>query len=159
MHKFISTVAMAAIIASTASIPAFAGTGSGVGSVVNCDAGGNRQAQGAVIGALAGAVIGNNVSHKKSAPVLGALGGAAAGSYVGCQQQRKMSAANGKGQHVATRNVNVRAAPTTSSGRVGSLSSGEAVHVFGYNGNWAHVDMGGNRTGWVSASYLSPTGQ
>ena len=162
MRKFISTTAAAAIIATMgAVVPAAAQqhTGSGIGSVVNCDASGSRQANGAILGALAGAVIGNNVSHSKNAPIVGAVGGAAAGSYVGCQQQRKLAVQRGQGQHVAVTNVNVRAAPSTSAGKVGQLVNGQTVKVFGYNGNWAHVDMGGDRIGWVSASYLQPTGR
>ena len=94
MHKFISTASAGLLIAAALSAaPAFAGqTGSGPGSIVNCDASGNRQATGAVIGGIAGAIVGNNVSKGKNAPVVGALAGAAAGSYVGCKQQRDAAA-------------------------------------------------------------------
>jgi len=160
MRKLITTAATAAIIASMGAVPAFAyQTGAGLGSVVNCDASGNRQANGAILGAIAGAVVGNNVSHSKSAPVLGAVGGAAAGSYIGCQQQRKLSAQRGHGQHVATTRVNVRARPSTSGARVGLLMPGQNVKVFGYQGNWARVDTGGDNVGWVAAQYLQPTGR
>jgi len=159
MRNFISTAAAAALVASMATVPAFAQTGKGIGSVVNCDASGSRQANGAILGAIAGAVIGNNVSHSDSAPIIGAVGGAAAGSYIGCQQQRKLSVERGHGQHVATTNVNVRTQPSTSGGRVAQLIRGQHVKVFGYSGSWAHVDIGGDNTGWVAAQYLQPTGR
>ena len=156
----ITTAATAAMIASLGVVPAFAAqTGRGIGSVVNCDASGSRQANGAILGAIAGAVIGNNVSHSDGAPIIGAVGGAAAGSYIGCQQQRKLAAQRGHGQHVATTRVNVRSRPSTSGARVGLLVPGQNVKVFGYQGSWAHVDTGGDNVGWVAAQYLQPTGR
>ncbi len=159
MHKFISTAAAAALVASMAAVPAFAQTGSGPGSIVNCDASGSRQVNGAIIGAIAGNIIGNNISKNENSSEIGAVAGAAAGSYVGCQQQRKLAAQRGHGQHVATTNVNVRAQPTTQGARVAQLVPGQNVKVFGYRGNWARVDIGGNRVGWVAAQYLQPTGR
>lgn len=160
MRKFITVAAIAALAAASATVPAAARqTGAGIGSVVNCDASGNRQAYGAALGAVAGMVLGNNVSKGEDAPLVGALAGAAAGSYIGCQQQRTISAREGRGQHVATTNVNVRSGPSTSYPAISRLSPGQPVIVFGYTGNWAHVNMGGDRTGFVSASYLRPTGR
>ena len=159
MRKFISTAAAAALVASIAGVPAFAQTGGGLGSIVNCDASGSRQFNGAVLGAIAGNIIGNNISKSESSSEIGAVAGAAAGSYIGCQQQRKLAVQRGQGQHVATTNVNVRSQPTTSGRRVAQLIPGQTVKVFGYRGNWAHVDMGGDRTGWVAAQYLQPTGR
>ncbi len=161
MHKFISTAAAALMVSAAAftAAPAFADhTGGGPGSIINCDASGNRQATGAVLGAIGGAIVGNNVSHGKNAPVVGALAGAAAGSYVGCQQQRERAAARGTGQFAATRQVNVRASPSTSAQRVSTLSAGQRVQVTSYAGNWARVRWAGGQTGYVSASYLTPTG-
>lgn len=160
MRKFLTTAAAATLVIAgigAAAAPSFAAqTGSGIGSVVNCDATGSRQGKGAVIGALAGAVIGNNVSNSKNAPVVGALAGAAAGSYVGCQQQRKQEAARGTGHHVATTTVNVRARPSTSGARIGQLHAGQAVKVGNYVGNWAWVQpYNGGRAGYVSANYLA----
>lgn len=159
MRNFISTAAAAALVVAATSAPAFAQTGAGLGSIVNCDASGNRQATGAVIGAIAGNIIGNNISDSRSSSELGAVAGAAAGSYVGCQQQRKIAAQRGHGQHVATANVNVRAQPSTSGARIAQLAPGQNVKVFGYSGNWARVDIGGNHVGWVAAQYLRPTGR
>lgn len=156
MNKIIIAAASASLFIGAVSVPAFAAqTGSGIGSVVNCDATGSRQGKGAVIGALAGAVIGNNVSNSKNAPIVGALGGAAAGSYIGCQQQRQQEAARGTGQHVATTTVNIRSRPSTSGARVGQLRAGEAVKVGRYEGNWAWVQPYNGPAGYVSASYLA----
>ena len=116
MHKFVTTAGAIAMIAASAAtaVPAFAGqTGRGPGAVFNCDAQGNRQAYGAVLGAIGGAIVGNNVSHGKDAPVVGALAGAAAGSYIGCQQQNDKAAQEGRGNAYATTSVNVRTGPST----------------------------------------------
>lgn len=61
----------------------------GLGSIFNCQAGGNRQGSGAIIGALAGGIVGNQVADEKRGlgTVLGAALGAAAGSYIGCRMQ------------------------------------------------------------------------
>jgi hypothetical protein len=158
MQKLITTAAAASLIAAAlaSAAPVFAAqTGSGIGSVVNCDATGSRQGKGAAIGAVVGAVIGNNVSHSKNAPLVGALTGAAAGSYIGCQQQRQQEAARGTGHFVATTNVNIRARPSTSAMRVGQLSRGQAVKVGSYTGNWAWVQPYNGPAGYVSASYLA----
>lgn len=161
MRTTIRTFAVAATIAAmtaSAASGAFAQTGSGPGSVVNCDASGNRQAAGAVIGALAGAAIGNNVSKSKSAPLVGGVAGAAAGSYVGCQQQRTQAAQRGLGNYTATANVNVRSGPSTSNGRVTQVRAGERVRVVGWSGNWARVQTESKMRGYMAASYLRPTG-
>jgi len=58
--------------------------------VVGCDASGNKQVAGALIGGVLGGVIGNNVVKKdqQAGTIVGAATGAAAGSYVGCQMQK-----------------------------------------------------------------------
>ena len=58
-------------------------------SIFSCQAGGNRQSTGALIGALAGGAIGNRVADNERTlgTVLGAALGAAAGSYIGCRMQ------------------------------------------------------------------------
>ena len=160
MHKFISTAAIGLRMSAAAlsAAPAFADqTGAGPGSIINCDASGNRQANGAIIGAIGGAIVGNNVSHGKNAPLVGAVAGAAAGSYIGCQQQRERAAARGTGTFAVRSNVNVRAAPSTSSQRINTLSAGTRVQVMAYSGNWARVRYAGGQVGYVSASYLTPT--
>jgi hypothetical protein len=156
MNKIIIAAASASLLIGSASVPAFAAqTGSGIGSIVNCDASGHRQGNGAAIGAVVGAVVGNNVSKGKNAPIVGALTGAAAGSYIGCQQQRQREAARGTGQFVATTTVNIRSRPSTSGARIGQLYPGQGVKVGHYEGNWAWVQPYNGRAGYVSANYLA----
>ena len=151
MRKFISKAAVAAstiaLVATGVPMAANAGqTGGGVGSIVNCDASGNRQAIGAAIGALAGAAVGNNVSRSKSAPIVGGVAGAAAGSYIGCAQQRNQAArrvANYNGNFVAATNVNIRSAPSTRAAKGGSLFAGQSFRALGRTGAW--VAVGANR--------------
>ena len=76
------------------STPAFSqseGVFSGNVGIFACDAPGNKQKTGAIIGAVAGGIIANKVSkdNKTLATVLGAAVGGAAGSYIGCRLQRK----------------------------------------------------------------------
>jgi uncharacterized protein YgiM (DUF1202 family) len=58
--------------------------------LIGCDAPGNKQAGGALIGALAGAVLGSNLAKndRGTGTAIGAVAGAAGGSYVGCRMQR-----------------------------------------------------------------------
>lgn len=163
MRKFITKAAAVASVAAVAiagaPLAANAGpTGAGLGSIVNCDAAGNRQGAGAVLGALAGAVVGNNVSHGKSAPIVGAVAGAAAGSYIGCQQQRNQVAKAGstyQGRFVALSNVNIRSAPSTRAARVGSLAAGQKFQALGRTGDWVAVGYNGRTTGYVHADYVT----
>jgi hypothetical protein len=162
MHKFISKTAViaasAALIASGMPLAASAaGTGGGPGSIINCDASGNRQAAGALLGAVAGAAIGNNVSKSRSAPLVGGVAGAAAGSYIGCQQQRNRAARhayNSTGRFVALSNVNIRSAPSTKARKVGSLYAGQRFQALGRTGQWIAVGYNGRTTGYVHANYV-----
>ena len=143
----------------SAPIAASAQTGGGLGSIVNCDASGNRQGAGAILGAIAGAALGNNVSKSHSAPLVGAVAGAAAGSYVGCQQQRNKAerhAANSTGRFAAMSNVNIRSAPSSRSARVGSLAAGQRFQAMGRSGDWIAVGYNGRVAGYVNAGYVTP---
>lgn len=64
---------------------------SGRVGIFACDAAGNKQKTGAIIGAVVGGYIGNRVADDKKTlgTVLGAAVGGAAGSYIGCSLQRK----------------------------------------------------------------------
>ena len=68
--------------------------------VVGCDAPGNKQVGGALIGALLGAVAGSNLAKndRGTGTAIGAVVGGATGSYVGCRMQRTDQAQNGYGQ-------------------------------------------------------------
>lgn len=69
-------------------------TGGGLNSVVSCDATGGKQGVGAIIGALAGAAAGSNLSKndRGTGTAIGAVAGAAAGSWIGCKMQRDEAA-------------------------------------------------------------------
>jgi hypothetical protein len=152
--------ASAALIASGVPMAANAAdTGGGPGSIINCDASGNRQAGGAILGAIAGAAIGNNVSKSHSAPLVGAVAGAATGSYVGCKQQRNRAArhaANATGRFAALTNVNIRSAPSARSAKVGSLAAGERFRAMGQRGEWIAVGANGRVAGYVHSGYVTP---
>lgn len=124
------------------------------GGVVNCDAPGNKQVGGALIGALAGGALGSNLAKndRGAGTAIGAVVGAATGSYVGCKMQRSDARQNAAYGYQSTYShggyrlagglapasyardgdvyrakttINVRAAPTTSAARVGQLRAGE----------------------------------
>ena len=67
--------------------------------VVGCDAPGNKQVGGALIGALLGAVAGSNLAKndRGTGTAIGAVVGGATGSYVGCKMQRTDQAQNAYG--------------------------------------------------------------
>lgn len=73
----------------TASAQSYRGP-TGLEPVVGCDAPGNKQVGGALIGALLGAAAGSNLAKndRGTGTAIGAVAGAAAGSYVGCRMQR-----------------------------------------------------------------------
>jgi hypothetical protein len=130
--------------------------------VVGCDADGNRQRNGAIIGGIAGAIIGNNVSHRAGAPIIGGLAGAAAGSAIGCDQQKKMARDKERtaytGNSVATATTTIRAKPSVHSARVGTLRRGEHAEVIRWEGDWAVIGYKGGygtrTTGYVAAGSL-----
>ena len=160
MRKFISPTT-AALSGAVLMAVAFAASAANAG-VINCDADGNRQRNGAIIGGIAGAIMGNNVSHKSGAPIIGGLAGAAAGSAIGCDQQKKMARDKQHtaytGNSVATATVAIRAKPSTRAERVGTLQRGEHAEVIRWEGDWAVVGYRGSygtrTTGYVSAGYL-----
>ena len=169
-------------------------TGGGIGSVVSCDAQGNKQAGGALIGALLGAAAGSNrAKHDRgTGTAIGAVAGAATGSWVGCKMQRDQAAQGGYaynqpayrpstyvqngyrlsgavspaayvrdgGSFVATSTLNLRAAPTTSSARVGSLRAGEGFQALARvrGTEWILVGQGGVGVGYVHGAYVQPAG-
>jgi Ni/Co efflux regulator RcnB len=82
-------LAMAAGVALAASAPT--ARAEVAGGVIGCDASGNKQIAGALIGGVIGGVAGNNIIKKdqQAGTIVGATAGAAAGSYVGCNMQKK----------------------------------------------------------------------
>lgn len=154
--------------------------------VVGCDAPGNKQAGGALIGALVGAAAGSNLAKndRGTGTAIGAIAGAATGSYVGCRMQRGAAANNAYaapaayshggyrlsgqispanltrdgGTYVANSTINVRSGPTTSAGRVGQLRTGEAFQALGRvrGAPWVLVGQGGVGVGYVHEGYIRP---
>ena len=51
--------------------------------------------------------------------------------------------------------LNVRAAASADSERVGSLAHGEAVSALGYSGDWTHIRTSAGTEGYVLSSYLT----
>jgi len=86
----------AALLAVSLAVPVTAAAqptmrqGNPLSSIFGCDAAGNKQAGGAVIGGLVGGVVGSNLAKNERTlgTALGAAVGAAAGSYIGCRMQR-----------------------------------------------------------------------
>lgn len=169
-----------------AAVPASAQQiGSGV---VNCDAPGNKQIAGALIGALAGGALGSNLAKndRGAGTAIGAVAGAATGSYVGCRMQRSDAGRQGAYGHQtynhggyrlsggltpasfardgdvyrATTTINVRQAPTTGSARVGQLRAGQDFEALARvrNSPWILVGEGGVGVGYVHEAYVVPAG-
>jgi Ni/Co efflux regulator RcnB len=90
-------LALAALpmVAATAVIAApFAARAEIAGGVVGCDASGNKQAGGALLGAVIGGVAGNSIARHDHGTntLIGATAGAAAGSFIGCHMQKSDAA-------------------------------------------------------------------
>ena len=170
-------------------------TGGGPGSIVSCDAQGNKQIGGALIGALVGAAAGSNLAKndRGTGTAIGAVAGAATGSWVGCKMQRDEAARGGYayqgggayrpatytqngyrlngdiapanfqrdgGAFVANSTLNLRAAPTTGSARVGSLRAGESFQALARvrGSEWILVGQNGVGVGYVHGAYVRPAG-
>lgn len=151
--------------------------------VAGCSAPGGKQEGGAVIGALVGGVIGNQLGgrHATGETIAGAAVGAAAGSAIGCEvqkdrAQRQGSATYTKGGYrlyrnvspasyskigqtfVAESGVNLRAAPSTGSARVGRLRAGERFQAMAKarGTDWILVGQGGVGVGYVRGDFVRP---
>lgn len=89
-NKISTALALAATVAGLAVAPAPALAQSrGLGGLFACEGSGGKQEGGALIGAAAGALLGNKVSKKNKTlgTLVGAAAGAAAGGYIGCRMQ------------------------------------------------------------------------
>ncbi|MBU1377190.1 MAG: SH3 domain-containing protein [Alphaproteobacteria bacterium] len=170
----------AAILAGTL---ALGGASSASAGVTGCSAPGGKQEAGAVIGAVLGGVIGNKVGgrHATGETVAGAALGAAAGSAVGCEAQKSRAKNAGTYTHngyrlqgdvssasysrigqtfVAESGVNLRAAPTTNSGRVGRLQAGQRFQALAQvrGSDWVLVGQNGVGVGYVRGDFVRPAG-
>lgn len=164
---------------------ALGGATSASAGVTGCAAPGGKQEVGAVLGAVVGGLIGNKVGgrHSTGETVIGVAAGAAAGSAIGCEIQKSSPRDQGyrsptyvrngyrlsrdvhaasysrMGQtFVATDRVNLRAAPSARSERVGRLRAGERfealAHVRGTD--WILVGQGGVGVGYVRGDFVRP---
>jgi uncharacterized protein YgiM (DUF1202 family) len=152
--------AMAAATLAGAAAPAQAQTL--IPGVTGCGASGVKQERGALLGAVAGGLLGNSISghNRTTGTVVGAVAGAAAGSAVGCQMQhnsqdRAVAGSYGARTYrqggyelysgvapasykrmgetlVATSTVNLRSAPTQGGARVGQLRRGERFEALAH---------------------------
>ena len=157
MSKFfkagLAATAMFAALGSAA-VPMTASAMPQANGVTNCDAPGGRQRAGALIGAIAGGLVGSQVSDNERTlgAVVGAGAGAAAGSYIGCNQQRARSANQAaSNSYRATSNLRIRSGPGTNYRQMGLLSAGQPVTAIGSQPGWVQIAGGG----WVSANHVT----
>lgn len=170
-------------ISMAAALTSIAPAASAQTGVFGCAAPGAKQEGGAVIGALLGGLLGSQVARNEqtAGALIGAGAGAAAGSYLGCKSQTKDAYAQGtydrSGQRlasyvqparyertnmrmVAVTNVSLRAGPSTSTQRVGSLTRGQSFQAAAYanGGQWVLVSRNGVGIGYVHSGYVQPAG-
>ena len=167
---------------------ALGGVTSASAGVTSCSASGGKQEGGAVIGALVGGLVGHSVGgrHATGETVVGAAAGAAAGSAIGCEAQKdkarrsayapstyksngyRLSSAISPASYnrvgrtfVADSGVNLRAAPTTNSNRVGRLHAGERFQALAQvrGSDWILVGQNGIGVGYVRGDFVRPAGQ
>lgn len=183
MTKTIGGGAIAAILAGAM---ALGGATTASAGVTGCSASGGKQEGGAVIGAIAGGLLGHAVGgrHATGETVAGAALGAAAGSAIGCEAQKDRAAKQASGTYtrngyrlsssispasynrvgqtfVAESGVNLRAAPTTNSARVGRLQAGQRFQAMAQvrNSDWILVGQNGIGVGYVRGDFVRPAGK
>lgn len=182
MRKTITKAAGGAIAAVLAGSVSLGATAAHAG-VTGCAAPGGKQEAGAVIGALIGGFIGNQVGGRQATgeTVAGAALGAAAGSAIGCEAQKDRAREAGSYTHqgyrlghaiapasyrplgdifIAEAGVNLRAAPTTRSAKVGRLSAGERFDALARvrGTDWILVGEGGVGVGYVRGDFVRRAG-
>lgn len=109
-----AAVAAAALLATAGvAAPSLAQSDPLIPGVTGCGAAGNKQAGGAIVGALAGGLLGNSVSghNRTTGTLLGAALGGAAGSAVGCQMQHNDEQRAAQVQAVAPSQTATRGGP------------------------------------------------
>ena len=177
MTKTFAAAALTGVLALGAAGDASAG-------VTGCSASGGKQEVGAVLGAVVGGVIGAKVGGRKDTAetLVGAGAGAAAGSAIGCEMQKDRARSAGTYRHggyrlasdvapasysgigrtfVAETGVNLRAAPTTGSAKVGRLRGGERFQAMAAvrGSDWILVGQGGVGVGYVRGDFVRPEGR
>ncbi|WP_312161336.1 glycine zipper 2TM domain-containing protein [Phenylobacterium sp.] len=168
----------AAVVAVALALPAAAGAqptlrqGSPLSSIFGCDAGGDKQAGGAVIGGLVGGVVGSNLAKNERTlgAVLGAAAGAAAGSYIGCRMQRSdQQKAQAAAEYALDRggsqswsnpetgaSGDVRVVSTSNGGGGGGQGFDALARVSGTP--WLLAGRDGMAIGYVSDTVVRPSG-
>jgi uncharacterized protein YgiM (DUF1202 family) len=184
MHKLNTKTIGGLTAAILAGALALGGASAASAGVTGCSASGGKQEAGAVIGAVLGGVIGNQVGgrHATGETVAGAALGAAAGSAIGCEAQKGRAdnsatySRNGYKLYrnvtpakysriddafVARSGVNLRAAPTTNSARVGRLQAGERFQAMAQvrGSDWILVGQDGVGVGYVRGDFVAPAGR
>ena len=171
--------------ATAAAIFALAASTSAQAGITGCSASGGKQEGGAVIGAVVGGLLGNAVGgrHATGETVVGAVAGAAAGSAIGCEAQKDRAKKRGYGAStysrggyklssqvrpanyerigetfVAESTVNLRAAPSANSTRVGRLQAGQRFEAIAQvrNSDWILVGRNGVGIGYVRGDFVQP---
>lgn len=129
---------------------------------------GTGTALGAVVGAAAGSAIGCKLQHddqdRRYAQGRGYdYNQPATYSHGGYRLDRSLAPASyygGGGYMVARTTVNLRAAPTTNSARVGQLRAGERFEALAQvrGSDWVLVGQNGVGVGYVHGGYVQPEG-
>ena len=132
----------------------------------------NDRGTGTAIGAVAGAATGSWVGCKmqRDAAARGDYAYQGGGTYRPATYVQSGYRLNGDvaparyvrdgGAFVATSTVNLRAAPTTGSARVGALRAGERFQALARvsGSDWVLVGQGGVGVGYVHGAYVQPAG-
>ena len=129
---------------------------------------GTGTALGAVVGAAAGSAIGCKLQHDDQDRRYGQGQGYAHNqpatyTHDGYRLDRHLAPASfsrGEGAMVARSTVNLRAAPTTNSPRVGQLGAGQRFEALARvrGGDWVLVGQNGVGVGYVHGAHVQPEG-
>ncbi len=120
IRKISAVLALVATVGGLATAPAPALAQSrGLSGLFACEGSGGKQEGGALIGAAAGALLGNKVSKKNKTlgTLVGAAAGAAAGGYIGCRMQSTDAA---MAEHATKKALETGVAQTWSNSRTGN---------------------------------------
>ena len=190
VSKLASAAAAAAMVGALTLGAAAPAQAQNFGGVLGCNAPGGKQEGGALIGALVGAAAGSKNAPPPGAALGGGGGAAAGSAigcklqhdaqdrryaqghgyqqpatytHGGYRLDRSISPANyagGGGAMIARSNVNLRAAPSTSSARVGQLRAGQRFEALAYvrGSEWVLVGQNGVGVGYVHGAYIQPEG-
>ena len=108
-------------------------TGGPLSSLFGCSNPGNRQGQGAIVGALVGGLAGNQINDndRTTGTVVGALLGAAAGSMIGCRMQNQDVV---RAQQVTQTALNTGRSQSWSNPQTGASGRIDIVNTYNYGG-------------------------